>query len=58
MTLSEGRGAAVVLQNNDAVPVMFPVSHTGIFPSADVEQQDRTAADFTKTEFWEADVWG
>ena len=51
MTLSEGRGAAVVLPNNDAVPVTVPVSHMGICPSADVEQQDRTAADFTKTGF-------
>lgn len=42
---------AVVLQNNDAVPLTFLVSRMGIFPSADMEQQDRTAADFTTTEF-------
>lgn len=41
----------MVLPNNDAVPVTVPVSHMGICPSADVEQQDRTAADFTKTGF-------
>ena len=41
----------MVLQNIDAVPLTFLVSGMGIFPSADMEQQDRTAADFTTTEF-------
>lgn len=44
-------GVAVVLQNNDAAPLTFLVSRVGIFPSADMKQQDRMAADFTTTEF-------